>query len=286
MTASGQYSELYSFGATAADGQWPEAGLAVGPDGALYGTTFFSGPRGQPALRHGLGSVFRLSTTDHAVSTIYDFQANGCTQDGSDPVATMTLGSDGNLYGVARDGGAYNKGAIFRIQPNGAEQILYSFGSIPTDCRLPAGQLLELPGGSFLGTTLNGGAYEDPSSNNLGGTVFLLTADGTYTRLADFGANATDGQMLAGGMTLGPDGNYYGTTDFGGANGWGTVFRLVLDGSGTGPTFHATPFTCPVLAAAPSGKDSSGGGIAPAGLFALIGLLLGRRAKAPYLRKW
>lgn len=63
------------------------------------------------------------------------------------------------------------------------------------------------------------------------GTAFKLTPGGTFSKLHDFKA-ATDGDG-PGGLTLGKDGNLYGTTYQGGAHGVGTLFKLMPAGAFT-----------------------------------------------------
>ena len=70
------------------------------------------------------------------------------------------------------------------------------------------------------------------------GTVFKLTPRGKLTMVYSFCAqtNCTDGFELFGGLVQGSDGNLYGTTAEGGANGYGTVFKLTTAGKLT--TLH------------------------------------------------
>jgi len=77
--------------------------------------------------------------------------------------------------------------------------------------------------GNLYGTTYGGG---------LGfGTVFELSPDGngswTYTVLYSFGGK-DDGKHPSGPIMLDRDGNLYGTTESGGAHGYGVVFELTL----------------------------------------------------------
>jgi uncharacterized repeat protein (TIGR03803 family) len=58
------------------------------------------------------------------------------------------------------------------------------------------------------------------------GTVFEVTSNGTFTTLVNFAG--TNGENSKASLTLGPDGNFYGTTSFGGAEGIGEIFRLEL----------------------------------------------------------
>jgi uncharacterized repeat protein (TIGR03803 family) len=60
------------------------------------------------------------------------------------------------------------------------------------------------------------------------GTVFQDVAGGTVTTLASF--NSTNGAFPLVGLTESSDGNFFGTTTFGGAFGLGTVFRITPSG--------------------------------------------------------
>ena len=63
---------------------------------------------------------------------------------------------------------------------------------------------------------------------NNGGTVFKVTTSGTLSTLHSFCSQSgcADGQYPAGGLFQDTNGNLYGTTADGGANGFGTVFSL------------------------------------------------------------
>jgi uncharacterized repeat protein (TIGR03803 family) len=64
------------------------------------------------------------------------------------------------------------------------------------------------------------------------GTVFKITPTGTLTTIYNFCAQTgcTDGSNPRDGLTLGSDGNFYGTTYYGGTYNEGTVFRLTPAG--------------------------------------------------------
>lgn len=279
----GEYAQVYALGASTLDGDWPIAGLALGADGNLYGSTFF-GPR-RIGMEGGAGTLFRY-TPGGGASRIYLFNADGtCGQDGASPEQAMIAGGDGYLYGTTRGGGRYGKGTVFRATPTGQVQVLYSFGSIENDGREPAGKLLQLADGTLLGTTRFGGQYE--ADDNNGGTVFMLEPDGRYTLLHSFGATPKDGQWVEAGLTKGPDGIFYGTTTNGGATanrpefaGAGTVYQLVIDPAGTSPTFQSVPTTCANEDDPQRPGDRSGGGsLAPSWILslALVGLCATRR---------
>ncbi len=117
---------------------------------------------------------------------------------------------------------------VFKITPTGTLTTLYSFcaQSGCTDGEYPVAGLVQGTDGNFYGTTPEGGA-------NGGGTVFKITPTGTLTTLYSFCAqnNCADGANPAAGLVQATDGNFYGTTYAGGANGYGTVFKITPSGT-------------------------------------------------------
>jgi uncharacterized repeat protein (TIGR03803 family) len=90
--------------------------------------------------------------------------------------------------------------------------------------------------GNFYGTTAGGGA-------NSAGTVFKITPGGQLTTLYSFCAhtNCPDGAQPYAGLVRATDGNFYGTTFSGGANSYGTVYRITPKGALT--TLHSFDLT-------------------------------------------
>ena len=89
--------------------------------------------------------------------------------------------------------------------------------------------------GNFYGTTWIGGSRTNLPYLNGVGTVFKVTTNGTLTTLVSF--NFTNG-MAPFALTLGTDGNFYGTTYCGGSytnlpysDGAGTVFKVTTNGT-------------------------------------------------------
>src|ERR1700722_18377573 len=89
--------------------------------------------------------------------------------------------------------------------------------------------------GNLYGTTLFGGANDR-------GTVFEVTPSGALTTVYSFctNTNCTDGANPVGGLVLGSDGYFYGTTEAGGMHNWGTIFRI--KSPGTLVTLHSFHF--------------------------------------------
>jgi uncharacterized repeat protein (TIGR03803 family) len=94
-----------------------------------------------------------------------------------------------------------------------------------TDGGVPEAGLIEATNGNFYGTTEGGGANAES-----GGTIFEITPGGTLTTLYSFcstgGSACTDGETPVGGLVQATNGVFYGTTEYGGANGGGVVFSL------------------------------------------------------------
>ena len=208
-----------------ANGAAPSGVLVQGLDGNLYGAASAGGA-------NGFGTVFKL-TPHHGIRTLYSFCSQANCTDGQYPDGGLTLGTDGNFYGTTGWGGANSCGTnlgcgtIFKITPAGKLTTLYSFCSQPNcvDGTNPEAVLLQGLDESMYGTTVAGGA-------NGSGTVFKLTPSG-ITTLYSFCSqpNCADGQSSYGGLILATDGNFYGTTGRGGANGGGTIFKLTEGGS-------------------------------------------------------
>lgn len=206
VTPTGAETVLYSFGADP-DGQQPYAPLVQGSDGNFYGVTLLGGS--------GQGTVFKI--TPAGVETVlYAFHGPG---DGQSGYAGLVQGSDGNFYGVTALGGTNGRGMMFKVTPAGVETVLHSFGGT-SDGWNPSSALVQGSDGNFYGTSEYGGT-------NSYGTAFKITPEGAETVLHAFGANG-DGTGSYGGPVLAGDGNLYGTTLGGGANGGGgTVYKIV-----------------------------------------------------------
>ena len=100
------------------------------------------------------------------------------------------------------------------------ETVLYSFPvTNGIDGREPIGSLVQTSDGNFFGLTFTGGADQ-------AGTLFRLTPDGYESVVHAFGVHSTDGTFPNPSLTLGTDGNFYGTTVAGGMHGLGVVFKI------------------------------------------------------------
>jgi uncharacterized repeat protein (TIGR03803 family) len=141
----------------------------------------------------------------------------------------LVQATNGYLYGTTSIGGAIGEGTVFKITPAGTLTTLYSFcaqGGLCTDGAGPWAGLVQATNGYLYGTTYYGGAYNY-------GTVFKITPSGTLTTLYNFCAKTgcTDGKYPRAGLVQATNGDLYGTASEGGANNWGTVFRITPSGT-------------------------------------------------------
>lgn len=243
---SGNYTDLFDFycgnqANTCYPGQ--PAILAQGTDGNFYGMacdtySFCSN-----------GSIFQMTPTG-LITVLHVFNTTSGTPG-------LTLGPDGNFYGVTGYGGTSDLGTIFQITPGGVLTTLHSFngndGSIPLappvvgddgflyGTALNYGYKISTTGaftlltssipyyassmaplllasdGSFYGTVYTA----NTNGGAYGGTIFRMSPGGTVSVLYNFqpdsGGNYFQGEYPYGGLTQGPDGMLYGTTAYGGA---------------------------------------------------------------------
>jgi uncharacterized repeat protein (TIGR03803 family) len=219
ITPGGTLTALHGFSG-APFGSGFVASLVQASNGMLYGTTSIGGV-------YGMGSVYAIGLNG-AFATLYSF--NGFN--GQWPYAELVQGNDGNLYGTTSYGGTNGPfGIIFQITSAGTLTTLHNFNF--TDGSYPSSALVQGADGNFYGTAAQGGANCGPIGC---GTIFRVTPTGTLTTLHNF--DETDGSNPYAGLVQGTDGNFYGTTEFGGANKIGTVFRLSV---GLGPFVKLLP---------------------------------------------
>jgi uncharacterized repeat protein (TIGR03803 family) len=158
------------------------------------------------------GTVFELTPAGSLTTLIGD---------GANPSGALVQSSNGYLYGETVSG-PNNDGTIFEMTLVGKLTTLYIF-DIGADV---SGGLIQAGDGDFYGVTSGGG-----SDGN--GSVFKITPDGKLITLYSFCAlpNCADGYFPKGPLMQGTDGNFYGTTLYGGTSGVGTVFEITSAGT-------------------------------------------------------
>jgi uncharacterized repeat protein (TIGR03803 family) len=290
---------LHSFRGGPSDGSSPEGLIAVDSAGNVYGSTPFGGNGGGPcAPLDGCGMVFRaLNRNGSFIYTpLYLFHGGN---DGGQPLAGVTLGPDGTVYGTTLFGGGNGCGGngcgtVFRLTPPPTfcrmvlcgwdETVIYRYtgGSGPFNF---FGGVVVDAGGNVYGASFNGGNFG-------GGAVYKLSPAGggnyTETTLYSF-TGAHDGAEPAGDLAMDAAGNIYGTAEYGGPDGFGTVFKLVREAEGysfqllyafTNGADGNSPQGSVVLDSAGNlyGTSGNGGGvfqITPSGVYSLIDPILG-----------
>ena len=209
------FSVVYNFGSNPGDPlqQFYSGIIAQGRDGNLY-----SGSSAGGVL--GYGAAYKI-TPAGVPTTLYSFSDNG---DGSYPYGGLTLGTDGNFYGTAYSGGfgGARYGTVFKETPGGAFSILYTFAD-GTDGALPISPPIQGTDGNFYGTTCtdcNGSAATGF------GSIYRITTSGTFSVL--YTCDGTICYAPEGPLVQGTDGNFYGTSAYGG--GFGNIFKITSAG--------------------------------------------------------
>ncbi len=235
--------------------------------GNLYGTTFVGGITtcygGQ-----GCGIVYELSPNGQGgwiETTIYEFQGGS---DGSNPISGVILDATGNLYGTTQGGGPNNGGTVFTIAHSAEGWTESILGSFPNETLGQGPNGLVFDGaGNLYGTTYEGGT----NCGNQGcGTVFELSpTDNGWIQTVLYNFNQQpDANYPSSSLVFDNFGNLYGTTQGGGAYGYGSVFMLKHLSSGwkesvlwnfTSGEDGATPLSVLVYKNALYGTTVSGG---------------------------
>jgi len=249
MTPGGTVTTVYNFCPPGSEGNCVDAfqpgALTLGANGKIYGSTIGGGGE-------SVGLVFEM-TPAGAMTVLTAFcglapdDDNAC---GANPVGALVQGTNGAFYGVTAAGGVLGQGVAFAITNAGSFYNLHGFACIEFTCNNPdelAAGLVQGTDGNFYGTTMEGGTGAFGGGNSggqYGGSVFKLTPKGALTTLYSFCslADCTDGQSPTGALVQGADGNFYGTTRFGGLGsqcyngnpgieGCGTVFQITPEGT-------------------------------------------------------
>ena len=221
------YTPLYDFGVGGnyEVNSFPIGQLALGRDGNFYGTV--QNPNGHSGIYEmtpeGVATVLWADTSPSATQCL----------------TGLTLGSDGLFYGTCQQWGGNNyqsggSGVVFKYDPSQGQSgftVLYSWPECNTDGPLYPNALTLGTDGNFYGSTSGNTFCPNPK-----GTVFKVTPTGTFTTLRAFqGTSSKDGDTPSGPLTLGANGNFYGTTELGGNIGQngGTLYEVTPKGKVT-----------------------------------------------------
>ena len=263
----GDYDVIHEFdGTSATGGSLPYGALAYANDGKVYGDTYYVDDTGSPIA---LGGLFQLGS-DRSVALVQttgprETAVSAAREGGlfltyikdaylSDPDAwgyvvhqagagvrqvlhhfsqldpagyypqpLLSEGADGSLYGATEYGGANGNGTIFRLAPDGSVTALAQLQPFGT----------EAPFGTLVGAPAADGNLYVPGWRG----IYRITPAGVTT-LAAMLDDAAQGNSPPGPLVSGPDGALYGTANYDGPAGGGTVFRLDIS-SGVVTVLHA-----------------------------------------------
>jgi len=222
----GSWHETVLYRFSGPDGAAPVGVPVFGNDGSMYGATRDGGLTNN-------GIVFRLRPSGASqglwVETVLH-QFIPLKGDGAGPLSGPILGPDGCLYGTTSRGGdriGSGHGTVYRVGPplrlggDWSEKVLYRFTGQGGDGAYPWAGVVRKQDGSLYGT-----AFNKP------GVVFklapptLVGKDWKETTLHLFAKEGPDGDSPVFGLTVGPNGELYGTTQWGGIDGKGVVYRM------------------------------------------------------------
>ena len=211
IDATGKFTPLHLFDSIGS-GYYPCPTVAVDSAGNLYGSD--SGP----GINFYYGNIWKIDATG-GYTPIYTFQDGA---DGSQPIGGVTLDSAGNLFGATEYGGANKCGTVWKLDTNHNLIPIYAFTG-EDDGSYPQGTVTLDADGNMYGTTLTGGVLPDGSSG--GGTVWKIDTLNHFSVLHTFNFNV-DGYDPEASVRFDSVGNIYGTASSGGADGWGTVWKI------------------------------------------------------------
>jgi uncharacterized repeat protein (TIGR03803 family) len=234
-----EFVSLHSFSANGSNGVLPRAGLTLANDENFYGTT--KGIRMNGSGRRIRPTIFKMSPAG-SITTLAWFDEPHTNSSGTQMIqdeslnSPLTVGSDGNLYGISDTGGKVGYGRIFKMTLDGEVATLHSFqGYFGTNGWGQTGGLIEGPDSWLYGTASSGGIKE--RTDNVGmGTIYKISMNGELRTLHFF--RGTNGEFPVCPLALGKDGCFYGTTPYGGPaytngppeHGNGTIFKINRNG--------------------------------------------------------
>jgi len=207
------------------DGSQPNGGLLIDQSGNLFGASAGGGPDFS-------GTIFQFSPRQSGKwkeQIPYTFCAPGC--DAGQAPTGITRDEEGNAYGTTTSFGPNGKGGtLFELTADGSFSLLHAFCSAGdcSDGHQPGAAPIRDAAGNLYGTTVIGGGHAIDDGHLGGGVVFERAADGNFTVLHAFcaEANCTDGEAPWAGLTMDSAGHLFGTTSGGGKNGGGTIFEV------------------------------------------------------------
>jgi uncharacterized repeat protein (TIGR03803 family) len=237
---SWRYDLLYTL-ANSSDGSAIQGNLTMDAEGNLYGATELGGDLS--CEQDGCGTVFELKRPtknrgNWGFNVLYTF-TGGPT--GVEPFAGVTFNQEGNLYGTTNYGGTFGYGVTYRLTPPAKkgqpwnETVLYSFDPVNNVGSNPEGPVIFDSTGNIYGTAAFGGDPNCQAGNGCGVAYELSPparkgGDWSYATLYAF-QGGSDGIYPTGQIVLDSGGNLYGTTQQGGGETFGMIYRLTPPGA-------------------------------------------------------
>ncbi|HXM20010.1 MAG TPA: choice-of-anchor tandem repeat GloVer-containing protein [Terriglobales bacterium] len=167
---------------------------------------------------YGCGVLYKLDTAG-TETVLHIFSGS---PDGVGPAAPLVRDKAGNMYGTTGGGGSVGYGTVFKIDTAGKETVLYNFTGGSDGCN-PYQGLVVGQFGALYGTAFGCGSSD-------AGTIFKVDRAGKFTLLHGF--IGSDGRNpLYGHLTMDKSGNLYGLTEYGGAYGYGVLYKLTKRGT-------------------------------------------------------
>jgi uncharacterized repeat protein (TIGR03803 family) len=187
--------------------------LARDAKGVLYGVTRYGGT-------YNVGGVFRLTPPAAgsglwSESTLHSFGSDG---DGAQPDSSLTFDGSGNLYGTTGPPEVIAVGAVYELQAptSGGAWTERVVAYVGTDEYLSGPIAMNAQGDVFWE---NSGESELQEQSPVARSVVYAFTGGKFDQPEPFG-----------GLTFDSSGSLYGTTQYGGFNGFGTVFQVSPSG--------------------------------------------------------
>ena len=218
-TATGDLTTVVRFGAIAGHGDSPIGGMVSDGAGNMWGTTSDSAVN-----VNGNGTIFKIDTTNGALTTVASFTGTGGAIPGRQPAAELVNDGAGHLLGTT-SGGTENMiySTAFSVEiatGNVTTLVVLDDHNALFKGREPHAPIIDDGAGHFWGTTYFGGSHDL-------GTVFKIDqSTGAFTAVVEFDDSTIRGAHPDAPLVSDGAGFLWGTTFSGGSSNDGTVFKI------------------------------------------------------------
>lgn len=200
-------TKKYDFDNTTSGGK-PECNLMQATNGKLYGMTVTGGA-------NDYGVIFEYDYTTVTYTKLFDFNGN---ENGGNPHGSLIQAKDGKLYGMTSAGGVKDLGVLFQYDLTNSTYTKKIDFTGTANGGVPFGTLLQAKDEQLYGLTSNGGTY------NFGTLFQYNTATSAYAVKVNFN-DTLSGNGPQSDLIQATDGKLYGSTQYGGAEGFGVIFQ-------------------------------------------------------------